>query len=265
MDDISVTFDTCSLDTVVCPETSQHKNGKINGSKVRAAIEAGHVRGFYCVTLVTLEGVRRKERREVLGRTRPVSWSSSTGKNTINITIGIEHHRKPLDPKFLRRIQVSEAMGMRALRGPARMCGIRARDDQVKFFEPHESVLELERCMDKVNDLSSAIGARRIGYAVPVELGLQFLTPDEIAKPTLWFEGLRRSRSHKRVARVINEWADADSVAAHYGYGIDLFCTEDKGRNAGGPSVLDDTNRAWLQKEYGVTFVSLEELAKRLS
>lgn len=258
MANISVTFDTCSLDIIV-------KDRQINGRKVRAAVEAGHLRGLYCETLVTLEGVRRKERPEVLGRTRPVSWSFYTGKNTINITVGIEHYRKPLDPTHINMIQIIEAMGMRALRAPARMCGIHAKGDQVKFFEPYEFVLELAECMDKVNDLATAIGARGVGYAVAVKLGLQFLTPDEIAKPTLWFEGLGRARGHKLVARAIAEWADGDGVAAHYGYGIDLFCTEDQAQNTRGPSVLDETNRAWLQKVYGIKFVLLEALAEILA
>jgi hypothetical protein len=215
--------------------------------------------------MVTLEGVRRKERQEVLGRTRPVSRSSSIGRHKINIEVGIEHYRPPLDPVLLEKIEFIEAIGMRALRGPTRMCGFRAKDDQVRFFEPYESVLELAKCMDRVNELAAAIGERGIGYAIPVRLGLQLLGPDEAAKPTLWFEGLRRATGRKRVARAISEWADADSVAAHYGYGIDLFCTEDRGRNARGASVLDETNRAWLSKEYGIQFVSLSELAERLA
>jgi len=55
MEVISVTFDTCSLDTVVWPQTSQHENGETNGRKVRTAIEAGHVQGFFCEPLITLE------------------------------------------------------------------------------------------------------------------------------------------------------------------------------------------------------------------
>jgi hypothetical protein len=235
MAEIGVTFDTCSMDLIV-------KN-RPNSFKVRAALEAGLVRGFYCETLVALEGVRRKERPEVLSRTRPVSQSSSTGKYKINMIVGIEHYRPLLNPALLNMIRIIEALGMGALRGPARMCGIRAKDDEVNFFDPHETFSERAKCMEKVNEMASAISARGIGYAVAVNLGLQLLTPDEVAKPTLWFEGLRRKTGHKRVVRAFNEWADGDAVAAHYGYGIDLFCTEDEGRGARGPSVFDDTNR----------------------
>jgi hypothetical protein len=66
------------------------------------------------------------------------------------------------------------------------------------------------------------------------------------------------------VNRAIAEWADADSVAAHVGYGIDLFCTEDVGKSAGAPSVLDQANRTWLQATYGVKFVTISELAGML-
>ena len=64
-----------------------------------------------------------------------------------------------------------------------------------------------------------------------------------------------------RVRRAVSEWADADSVASHIGYAIDLFCTDDQGKGAGAPSVLDSANRARLEKTYGVKFVTLCQLA----
>jgi hypothetical protein len=162
-------------------------------------------------------------------------------------------------------IEDIEAMGMRALRAPARMCGIRARVGQVKFFEPHATIAELAACMDRVNSLATEIGYHGVGYAVPVKLGLEKLTPEEIAKPTLWFAGLPRVDGTKKVKEAIAEWADGDAVAAHYGYGMDLFCTRDYGKSKRDPSVLDENNRAWLQNEYGVKFASLIELANMLA
>ena len=38
------------------------------------------------------------------------------------------------------------------------------------------------------------------------------------------------------------EWADGDSVAAHYAYGNDIFCSEDFGKGASNPSALDASN-----------------------
>ena len=43
--------------------------------------------------------------------------------------------------------------------------------------------------------------------------------------------------------KAINEWADGDAVAAHFGYGNDLFSTHDFARDAGETSVFQCTNR----------------------
>jgi hypothetical protein len=268
MGPISVTFDSCSLDTVVWPETSQHRNGEAIGRKVRAAIEAGRVQGFFCEPVVILESVQNKERSEVFGSTRLETQLCSPADRTINITIAVKQDRNPPPPKFCERIQVAKAIGMCALKGPARIGGICFQDNEGNFFKSYNSVSELAACLDKVHNLATAIAAHGVGQAVAVTLGLQFLTPDEIAKPTLWSAGFRRAKSKSerdQVNRAIAEWADGDSVATHYGHGVELFCTEDKAtQSAGQPSVFDDTNRAWLQKDYGIKFVSLAELAERL-
>jgi hypothetical protein len=65
----------------------------------------------------------------------------------------------------------------------------------------------------------------------------------------------------RQVERAVSEWADGDSIVAHYGYGFDLFCSKDFGKGASGPSVLDCANRKWLSEEFGIRFVTLRELA----
>jgi len=267
MDVISVTFDTCCLDTIVWPEASQHKNGKINGSKIRAAIEAGHVQGFFCEPLITLEGVQRRERPEVFGSTRLETQFSSPDDRTINITIAVKQDRNSLPPKFRERIQAAQAIGLRALKGPARMGWICVQDSEGTLFKSYSSVLELADRLDKVHELATAIAARGVGHAVPVKLGLQYIARAGIAQPELWVRGLRYTRNNREreeINSAINEWADGDSAASHYGHCIDLFCTEDDARGARGPSIFNETNKAWLEKDYGIEFVSLAELAERL-
>ena len=67
-----------------------------------------------------------------------------------------------------------------------------------------------------------------------------------------------------QVARAVAEWADGDSVAAHYGYANDLFCTQDRAARAGRNSVMHPAQRSWLHRVYNVEFVSIAELAARL-
>jgi hypothetical protein len=118
---------------------------------------------------------------------------------------------------------------------------------------------ELLERMDKVNDMATAIAVRGLGYAKAVELGRKFADCDNASNPELWFKGLLRA-SRRQVKLAINEWADGDSVAAHYGHGIAFFCSEDFGRNSPGASVLDSDNRKWLSDTYGIRFVTLADL-----
>lgn len=259
-----VTFDTNTLDRAARPKRFPKDPRQAEYVKVHDALAAGTITGYFSETLVTLEGIENKDRVEVLGSTRLESKMRATDENTITIDLSVQQDRKPLPPEFPRRIQAAQKLGMRALRGPARIGWVRVRDNDCKFFEPDESVLELSRRLDKANDVATAIGTRGLGYATAVRLGLQFSARDGVVGE-LWLQALLRAQDDaegRKVQRAIAEWADADSIAAHVGYGIDLFCSEDKGKSTGGePSVLDEPNRAWLTSTYGVKFVTLTELA----
>jgi hypothetical protein len=133
-----------------------------------------------------------------------------------------------------------------------------------RFFEPEPDVLALAARLDKASGVADAIQARGLGYATAVQLGLKFSERDGKVGEW-WLQALRRAQDEterRKVQRAIREWADADSIAAHVGHGIDLFCSEDKGKSTGDePSVLDGANRAWLTTTFGVKFVTLTELA----
>lgn len=154
---------------------------------------------------------------------------------------------------------------MRALRGPSRFGGFRVRDDDDTFYAPDASVFELVERMEKANTLATAIEAREVGRVVPLSLGLKF-SRRAGAAGEWWLRGLQRAQGpdeHRQAQKAIREWADGDSIASHVGYGVHLFCTEDRGRSTGGVvSVFDESNRAWLTAEWGVQFVTLGELAE---
>ncbi len=265
MTQLSVTFDTNSLWSVTSPDTAQRATGA-EGAVIRKAIQEERIRGFFSETVLTLEGIQRKDRADTLGRTRVVSSSQSTGKNRMSLIVGVQHHRKPFDSKFSERVRAAYDLGLRPLRAPARMCLSPHRDPaQYPLYEPPGGIRELARCMEKVNLLASQIADRGVGQAPAVHFGVQLSQQADITQPELWLQGLGRASTpseRKRVARVVAEWADGDSIAAHYGFGIELFCSEDFGRSGNGHSVLDDNNRRWLSESFGIRFVTLAELAK---
>ena len=263
---LTVTFDTNTLASVVSPKTAQRETGA-SGAAVRTAMEAGHIQGFFSETLVTLEGVEKKDRVDVLGKTRVVSGSSSSGKSQITLSVGFQHYRNDLNSRFLERVGSAVALGTRGLLAPARFGSYHAKDVICPLFMPHGGTPELLRCMDGVNRIATEMAKRNVGQAVAVELGVQFSQRDRISEPELFLQGLGRARESEaeKVAKAISEWADGDSIASHYGFGIEVFCSDDFGKGAAGPSVLDRDHRKWLADEFGIQFVTLSELAERVA
>jgi hypothetical protein len=74
----------------------------------------------------------------------------------------------------------------------------------------------------------------------------------------------QQADGEKEFARAAAEWADGDSVAAHFAYGNDIFCTEHQGHGASGPSILDAENRRWLAVAHNVKFATITELAAQV-
>jgi hypothetical protein len=253
---LTVTFDTNALADVISPETSQHPTDPADATWVRGAVLAGSIRGFFSETLITIEGIKTKDRAAVLSSARLVSSSSSDSENSITIKVAFQQDRNPSEPRFSERIQAARSLGMRALMVPRLLgSGVCAKDDYGTLFEP---VGDLEQFVARGVRLRSEIGARGIGHAVAVKLGL-----DGLSQPGFWYQGLRHA-SRNKVKEAVAEWADGDSLAAHYGYGIDLFCTRDCAKKAGKVSVLHPDNRRWLSEEFGIQFVTLAELAERV-
>ncbi len=86
----------------------------------------------------------------------------------------------------------------------------------------------------------------------------------------LWIEGLiaeydspklfpKRDKFSNHFNQLISEWMDLDIVGSHYAYGLDYFCTLDRGGSAGSTSILHPDNDFILRK-YNVQIVSPAEL-----
>jgi hypothetical protein len=90
--------------------------------------------------------------------------------------------------------------------------------------------------------MATTLGSGGVGHDRAVALGREFADCGDTIRPALWYDGLS-STSRKQTKRAIAEWSDGDSIAAHCGYGNDLFCTYDYPANASKPSVFDEVNR----------------------
>ena len=104
-----------------------------------------------------------------------------------------------------------------------------------------------------------------MGIAQVKTLGHRFATSGN--PQATWFRALDAAKDvkeQKEVHRAFSEWADGDTIASHVAYGIDVFCTQDKGNSNAGPSILDAANKQWLTATYGVRFMTIDQLADHL-
>jgi len=107
-----------------------------------------------------------------------------------------------------------------------------------------------------------------VGKAAAIKLGLELTKKYGNGKDELFHRGLGRAKTsseRRSVASVVAEWADGDSIAAHYGFGMDLFCSEDFGLSSKKASVLDVNHRRWLKSDFDIGFVTLNDLARMLT
>jgi hypothetical protein len=260
---LKVTFDTNTFDKAVRPHVYAKDPKQNIFAKIHDAIRDGRVAGFICETMITLEGIKVDNRAEVFGSTTLTSQMSVEGPDTIRVNMTAEQPlRGALHPKQSERFVAAFNFGFKLLGAP------RIAMPRVEFpsVDPYatETDEELPKRLDRYFEVAQAIQNRGLGIVRTQQLATRLAQTAGATSP--WFQVLGQAKDiHevREVARAVSEWADADSIAAHYGYGNDLFCTLDEAR-PGHPSVLDPSNKAWLSATYDIQFADLCDLAASL-
>jgi hypothetical protein len=271
MPTLKVTFDANTLTGAVTPDLCSDSSDPANHAaclSVHDALKAGQIKGYFSEAVVALDLLGKADKVEMVGKARVESETSAaaTGPAMCTISVGTRWSVPAMHQKSQDLIRAAQKLGMKALIGPRHLGNsppVHGFGDD--FYENYASVADLVAGSGKTHEVQAAILRRRLGRGRVVELGLEYSERDN-ASGEIWMQGIERARNdteRKAVRRAINEWADGEAIAAHAGYGNDLFCTNDHGKGAGQRSVLHPNNRAWLQSDYGIEFVSMIELAQR--
>ncbi len=259
-----VTFDSNVWEDVVCPERcAANRKCHEQALLVRKSLEAGQVTGFFCEAWTTLEAVMKKDRPDFLAKQaielRLVETIQSDGTTDMAVFMGPNQScRPPLPPKFEVRLSEAIALGMRLLMVPR----LSELDLPTDFYAP-----QTERIARQTAKVLHAIEERGVGRAQIRAFGLELARRHACSGcfsdiPDVPF----CDDDRKKIVLLVAEWADGEAVAAHVGYGNDLFCSEDCNcTHSGTPSVLDPKNRQWLREEFRVQFVDLGKLAEMLT
>jgi hypothetical protein len=164
---------------------------------------------------------------------------------------------QPPGDDTVARVQRALDLGMRILSAP------RAGSTRILSGELYARAADEQTRLTRYASIASAIESRGLGFARMskvarlVARGVSDSGSANINRPA-------SSGEARRVDRAVAEWADGDSVAAHFSYANDLFCTQDRAVRAGRDSIMHPTNRGWLRRIYGVELVNIAELAARL-
>lgn len=265
-----VTFDTNTLDRAVRPDRFPKDVRQAEYFKIHQGLTSGLIEGFFCETIVTCEGIQKNDRAEVLGSTTLTSrrehQQNEAGEKVIKITLKSETpKRKQLHPEVISRLEAALKVGMRVLGAP-RIGSLRIEDpDNVIYYQEVPNTVGQSERLDRYFKVAEAIESRAAGFAQIQRLAAKFAQRAGVTEP--WYKSLERTidvHEKNAVIRAVAEWADGDSVAAHVGYGIDFFCTEDAGNSAGANSILNAENRTWLHEHFGVRIITLNALAKMI-
>jgi hypothetical protein len=261
---LTVTVDTNTFDKAVRPAVYGGDPAHEDFLLVHDALKRGDIQGFLADPVITLEGIANHQRAKVFGNTTTQSSLAQTSDDTFTSTITlVQANRSPLHPKQAERFIEAFDLGIRLLGAP-RIGMPRAEE---KFYAVENPAALGER-LDRFVNLVRKIEARGLGSSRAQAIA-ERMAGGQIIQGA-WFTALGAAKDiheTREVARAIAEWADADSVGAHYGYGNDIFCTLDTGKaeeRRGEPAVLDSTNRASLTQEFGIRFATLHELADEL-
>ncbi|ASZ52289.1 MULTISPECIES: hypothetical protein [Vibrio] len=133
----------------------------------------------------------------------------------------------------------------------------RAKEIQDKTKVNFSSIDEFWAYADRLNECSKfieSLGCGSSSYHKLVEhYGIKMSPYKRLAQ-------MASKTEIKKFAASVAEWADGDSISAHYAFGNDYFCTNDQARNAGSQSVFHSDNLRLVAEKFGVQVISPEEL-----
>jgi hypothetical protein len=164
----------------------------------------GKIKGYFGETMATLEGIKKKDRSDVMHSTSVKSeitnkTDDATGQETIEIKMTPEQKRPPVHVKHVAMIQAALKRGMRALKMP-RIGGFRVTD--LDFYEPDSSDTSLSDRLNRTMAAGTAIEDRKLGYALVKSIADEFAKRDNVVNENADAEpGTSSGRSRGRESK----------------------------------------------------------------
>lgn len=252
---VKVAFDTNVWRRVVEIEVDSRNEYQ----ELRCRIENKDVEPFICEIALSLESISRKDRPEFWESYIPQMEMAGSFDNTqysgvFSISPDISKH-PGMHPILQHKLVEAQRLGFKVLRmtnfGTVRRPDI--PDIMYIAFRENNFWEYCER-VAQCSDYIVSNGSGRAQYeTLKNECSLVDLSViDCLSKVP--------PEKSKAFCDAISEWADGDSIAVHFGYSNEYFCTEGRGKGAGKSSVFYEENLADLKQDFGLKIVSMSEL-----
>jgi hypothetical protein len=243
---VSVTFDSNVWESIV---DDTKRNDSPAYPKIYDLIKNDEITPYFFEGIVSLETIQKENRKGYIGGF----------KATISIQVGdeepiVSEGTPPPELSEYLKVNIPKAisMGFKFIRNP-RIGGhgidasadCAAKDIKFPLDERLQRTFEVTRFIEN-------LGAGKGKLDNDIEQNQGGGMVDKTKNET--------NLTNKQFAKNIAEWVDGDAIAAHYGYGIDYFCTNDRARGAGVNSIFSAANVNQVRQKYGIKVVSPDEL-----
>lgn len=258
---VKVTFDTNVWRRVVEIEIgSRHEN---EYRELRHRIENRDIKPFICEIALSLESIANED--------RPRFWESYIPKmemsghfegnqysGTFSIFPDISRH-PGMHPILQRKLVEAQRLGFKVLR-MTNLGTVRAPSIPNAMYTSFDEDSFWEYC-ERVAKCGDYIARHGWGSAWYETLKGEY---NLVGSSVIDCLSKVPPEKFGRFCDAIKEWADGDSISAHFGYQNDYFCTEDKASRARKNSVFHKDNLPSLERKFGLKVVSMSTLLEAL-
>lgn len=249
---LGVTFDTNVIEIVLDEDRARHEGDTY--LRVHEAIRDGRIKGYVSRTYFAHDAIRKEERMDKLCGDVEICLPLRDDDNSA--LKFMQMGKIPLDDYHRCAINKMNELGVRCL------------DFRRKFWPMVDGPLPI---CNPPDDYDERVNAIRVYIENELHCGfarfrqyLQRAVGTDGDDMRMLFQLKERKFDRGSFDKAFAEAGDGDSLVAHYGYHIGLFCTNDRASHAGRGSVFSSCNRQKLKERFGVKIVSVGQLDQML-
>lgn len=251
---VKVLFDSNIYRDILDISTARHSN-KAAVEDVHNAIVNKKIQGILSDTIFTIEAIPRKLRYKALSSSQVEVHIFGDNDSEIPIRELGEKNKISLDKWRKKYSGLAISLGFKFVKLP-RLGNFNSSIPREYYLSAALSEAEYHKINNIVGEFSRLLETRGLGIAQLKRLGEQ-----TASSKSVWYKRLENA-DPEICAKLVGEWADADSVAVCKGYEIDYFCSEDKGKSAISTSIMSPENVEWLKIQHNINVITLNELHK---